>query len=452
MMGGQPVVDTFREIWNDARGWGIFRPVYWVWVVLGYGVFRDVPVGMYLLVTLMNFLAMMLWGEVFYRYYGRKSHGHTAAVFLFPLLFFVFTPFWSVFMYLSLQEKFIILFSPLALLSFHGIYESKRPQFHLIAALVWALLALLAKPTGVYLFMVFGLFALCDIVIWHMERKRSMVVFASTGLIFMLYVFFSFAVQLKGKYTARYANSLMPGLLLERMADSPMVIKVMAVIALVAGIYWFLRGLIAEDKRPYTFGVLIPWGLLAYIGLLLPWGFPSYLLCVFAPFLLGIFYPVYQWLCSSNSVLKTTAHVGMAILITATMVGVVQPRISRMADIGLVERHMIDAGAATPGMYFMTSYEESALTLQAYTGEHVVFLPTAVLSGDMLKAEGFSYIILNDLCAPVTLENVRVDEIVYENRTWVVARVVPDDGGERVFCPKFRRTPLETLAKCLREM
>jgi hypothetical protein len=452
LASGDIVGEIARKIVTDATGWGIFRPVYWVWLTVVYGLLGHSAVASYLMVSAWMFCAMGLWGVLYFRYFDVDDQAAVSAKFFFPLLFFVFTPFWNVFMYLSLQEKFILFFSPLALIAFRDVYFSARWKQALLAAIGWALLATFSKPTGIYLLMIFTAFAVLDIVLWRIDRMKSAIVLLTAGCSFAAYAVFSFAVQLKGAYTGRYAQNLTVSGLCGSVAAMPLILKALVCFAVVSAVYWTVHAFVQRNKQT-AFGVLLPLGLLAYVGILLPWGFLSYLLCALSPLLCGMAYPLYRWFCKKGVGLRIATDAVLAAFVFAAVIGVVVPRISDMADVRLVQEYMRSAAEHTgKGTYFMTSYPESAGSLEGFTGETVKYLEGSELTPQMLTDARPNYVILNQLCAAVSLNGVRIVSVVYRNRTWAVARVESGQNAQTVFAPEFQRSVLQKLAARVKKL
>ena len=169
--------------------------------------------------------------------------------------FFLFTAFWNIFNYLSLQEKFIVFFAPLAIYFFQKSYKDFRWQ-HVIWIVSLIILGLMSKATFIFIPLIFTAYALLDILFVHNRPKLSWVYVIVNGIIFSLYAVFTFTMQLKGSYTEKYKSNLNLMSILERMTQLPMVMKWMLIIGLV-GFLGVVIYTIKKNNKIFSLAVLI---------------------------------------------------------------------------------------------------------------------------------------------------------------------------------------------------
>jgi hypothetical protein len=106
-------------IFDDIHGLGRFHPVCYLWIILVYWV--KYPLLIYLLVFLIGAYVLLLWGQLMSRFLF-KTPASSYVQWVFPLGFFLFPAFWNIFMYISVQEKFIFIFGSLSLYSLFKSY------------------------------------------------------------------------------------------------------------------------------------------------------------------------------------------------------------------------------------------------------------------------------------------------------------------------------------------
>ncbi|MBL8012449.1 MAG: hypothetical protein JNN05_01240, partial [Candidatus Omnitrophica bacterium] len=145
---------------------GMLRPFYYSWAAVCYGIFRNWPTGFYVFIAGCNMAALVSWGLVLYRIFAIRKEDRYWTVFFYPLTFFIFTPFWNIFNYLSLQEKFVIFFAPLVFYFFHRLYQKFNAR-DCILMYVCLLCGLMSKATFVYVVFVLFLYSVLDLVFFH---------------------------------------------------------------------------------------------------------------------------------------------------------------------------------------------------------------------------------------------------------------------------------------------
>ncbi len=468
----QPLAEFARLVRGDLHGWGMLRPVYHLWIATVYHFLAANPTLAYILVALLNFLCMAALGFFASQVFQLSGEKKAAAVFAYPLLFFLFTPFWNLFMYISVQEKFVLWFGTLALLAMARFYRTGRPLNALAAGLM-TLLALLGKPTAIFLVLACALFALADLALIGSRRRASALVFAvCTSL---LAGYFLFVLRTLGRYTGAYGQKLSPSALLAQLGASPGAVKAAVAVALLAlPFYLFMARRKAPGCEP--FALVLPLGVLSYILVVLPWGFPNYILSPLAPFLLLTLFPLYRLLASTSGALRRVVHAAAAAAVAAALLAVVLPRIQRQGDIRLVLER-IRALKSDRALFFVPPpFHETAQALAGFSGARLVFLgplpvyaggsdrvvrlPGAevayagdpVLSSARCATGAPSYLVCHPDFAAVRLDGVQVGEEAYGNRSWKIFRLDCAAANRGKFRARFGQTLAERLLAKLKRL
>ncbi|MBP9854312.1 MAG: hypothetical protein KBD53_05555 [Candidatus Omnitrophica bacterium] len=442
---------AWENIMGDIRAGGINRPIYNVWLATMYPIFKYWPTGFYILLAILNMLALLLWGIVFTKIVRVRPENRLLTIFLYPLSFFIFTPFWNIFTYLSLQEKFVVWFVPASYYFFIKTYEKDDNKSY-VYAFLFMILALMGKPTALFISITYIGFSVLDLVIYRINQKQSIKIFISNAILAGAYLVFTFMVQLRGGYVSRYKEGLSVSTLFENILGGSIVIKgllVIGLIGLIAGL--ILPKMKKQQVTPYV--ILIPMGLLLYIGLLAPWGFRSYLLCALAPLLFGTLFPLFNWIIERNVILKRTITASLAILVAFVFVMIISPSISRMGDINQVIQYMKrEATTNESNQYFLPPpYSEPAFALKYQTGEKIEYLDSGILSKDQLNSQGNNYLLLNNLAPTVLFSDVRTEKDVFSNKTWRIIKVVPEEGTEAEYTIKFEKNFMKQFLLKLRD-
>jgi hypothetical protein len=438
---------------DSMKGNGLFRPVFYFWAVCSYAVFEHWPTGLYLLLVVGNMLALLFWGLVFYRVFDVRREDYYWTVFFYPLTFFIFTAFWNIFNYISLQEKFMVFFGGLAFYFFQKQYREFRWQ-DLVLVYVCIALGLFSKATFIFVPLVFAAYGVLDLVIFHYRPKLSLASLILNGIIFASYAFFTFTVQLNQSYTQRYKANLGASAFLERILHLSVIMKVMMLIGLIGAV-----GVIVycvRKKRPdYSLSIIIYLGLMAYVFFLMPWGSQSYLISATTPLLLGAFFPVYDWLTRRGEIVRTVMNGLITIVLCLVFFGNSVPNISRMADIGhalhFIKTYHADTGPQDT--FFMPPpYGESAYAVETLAARKVVFCGNNVLTDEMFSDRGEHYVMFNDLFPSVKLVGVKIGEEVYSNPTWHIFKVTKAPGHNEDFVVPYSKTFIQKIKIKMRNM
>lgn len=436
---------------RDFMAAGMYRPVVFVWATIFYKVFENWPAGFYMFIAVGNMAAMLLWGIVFCRFFNVRREDRYWSIFFFPLAFFVFTPFWNLFTYLSLQEKFIIFLAPLALYYFQNTYQTARPRDWIFLYFL-LVLGMLSKATFIFVPAAIVAYAFLDLVFFRGRKAVSATHLMITGLSLVYYAFYTFTVQLKGDYTAKYKSGLTIGGIIGKILGTSVVAKVLLLTGAVGSlvfVIWALR----KMNREYLFPCIIYCGLVVYLMLLLPWGLHSYLLSAVGPLALGAFFPLYAWIIRKGGLWKIGINVLIAVAVCFVFVGNNIPSISRMGDIGRTIRFIKENNNERMGRYFFPPpYQESALATGNYTKKDIVYCDDGFIRSGMLLPDGENYAVFADLFPSVELSGVELGDEVYANGTWKVFRVIRSDDHQGTVRIGFAKTLVQKLKVAIRDL
>lgn len=461
LMDDKGFLDMARTYWQDPsntqivtsgfQAAGMYRPVVFVWATIFYKMFEHWPTGLYILIAAGNMAAMLLWGLVFYRFFGIRPQDRNWTIFFFPLTFFLFTPFWNIFTYLSVQEKFIVFLAPLALIFFQKTYLERRPLDIIVLYLI-VIVGMLSKATFIFVPVSMVVYSFFDLMVFRSRLAVSLLHLFITGLSLAYYAFYTVTVQLKGDYTSKYKTGLSVGGMLGKIIGASVLTKILLVVGIVGFMVFFIRA-VRSQKKEYLFPGLIYCGLAVYLLLLLPWGTHSYLLAAVGPMAWGALFPAYGWLNAKGGAVKLGVNVILAMLLCFVFVGNIMPSISRMGDIGRAIAFL----SAQPGMetdiYFMPpGYPETAYATNKFTQKKIEYCSDSGIAADMLSSQGADYVILTDLFPSIALSGVKTGRRVYANGTWQIFEIVPEPGHEEKFKVPFKKTLLQQLKVKIRDM
>ncbi len=441
-----PAAEYWRVVTLDLKHIGTFRPGYYLWITAAYSLFAVRPLALYVLMALFNMAVLALWGTLAARLFRSPPPLAGAAAFAFPLSFLFFTPLFNVFMYVSLQEKFLLLFAPLSILALERFYRRGRPADFLLALAAF-LAGLATKSTMVFLGLAYVLFATADLFSGAANRRRSLFVLGAYAAVSA--GFYLFISNHLGGYTARYGQRLKPRLLLGQWLSAPKAVQAVCLLALVAlgWLLWRQRGRRAPEQ---PLALLIPLGALSYVLVILPWGFPNYMLAPLAPFVLLLAFPLWQGLYVSRPLAWRLLNTAAVLLLAMEFAAVAWARAERMGD----ARRLTEAVRRLAGpqaIFFVPPpYMEIAGALSYFGGARAKYLEEGVLMGRRLHAYPEAYLVFGRDFPPLPLDGVRSAGFIHADSTWQLLVLAPDPGRKGTLRPPPATRPFDRLRRLLR--
>lgn len=442
------VIKFISAILQHFKTNAYYRPLYEIWSLFTYYIFKNSPLTIYILIIIQNMAVLLLWGRIFHRIFSSPKENIYLNVFIFPLSFFLFTPFWNIFMYISLPEKLIFLFSALALYFLMKTFDTNRLKYFWFS-FSFVILGILSKPTGIYLALAFAIFAFLALFIRSNKKRITFTVMLANLSIFLFYYLFTIKKQCRG-YTVKY-NLSIEGIQ-NNLFKSPFVIKFLAILAIFMAIYIFIALLIKRKKNVSIEALLIPLGFLSYIFILLPWGILNYHLSVATPYVLGMFFPTYTFFNKKSMVARILVNIFIVFLTLLTFFYIIKPRISKMADIKETINFMkgLSNGDKKVLYFFPPPYSEPPYALSNFTNSEVIFLGQGTLSKEMFRDAYNNYLIFDERGTSIDLINVKVDKEVYRNNTWRIY-LLKEENYKTKFKPDFpKENFLEKIKTYLR--
>lgn len=443
--------EFFRNLWHvisrQTELW-MFRPLYYVYVVFAYHIFANVPLLLYMVIAVFNLATLVLWGDLLNKFWPDETRNKYIGILLYPLAFFIFTPFWNIFMYISSQQKFIIFFSALAVYFFHRGYTKERKVDFILSVLA-VISGMLIHAEGVFLNMAMLLLSL---TIFFVVKKRIAIFnFALNLVLFLTYLFYTVVIQLKNVNNSRYAGNLGLDNLAAGFMSAPALVKIFALIS--ALYFCCLLLIIVRRKNKFSPVFLIfPLGYICFIAVLAPWGYPNYHLSVLTPFIMGMLFPFYIFLNSRSPVLKILSDSALFAAVLLVLFLVWFPRISKISDIKKAEQFIVDFkkdGLARA--YFMPQPgEEACMVLGKFTKTNTIYLGDSLLSADKLVMSADNLIIFRDECPKAYFDGVQESEMVYKNNTWKIFLVHKKEGIKKEFKVFFPENSVERLKNLLK--
>lgn len=414
-----PSINRVGSLIIGDTGLGRFRPINTLWIISAYKIGENAPLLLYFFITLAGLLLLPLWGIIADNVFngGRRD---PFWIWFFPLTFFLFTPFWNAFMYISIQEKFVYFFSAPAIFFFLKAYEHNHLN-KLVPAFLFSALAVAGKETGASLFMAFTAYAVTNLVLFRRTIKISLIATLINSVAFIAYYFFIRGIM--KNYTAAYADGMTISKILSALAGSPLYIKCILIAAVLVIAMAAIR---RATGRPLTNSghTLFAWLALFYIAIMLPWGFSTFRLAPLAVFIAFIAAPLlkvgdklFPWRMLKNTLL--------ALLIFLTAWNIIIPCIQKMADKRAVVTAIRDVMARTPdaSFFYPAPFSETADALRAFSGANIIYLSDNSLSADSLTKRT-NFLLANDESSPVTLCGVATGRTVYESSTWWIYPLV----------------------------
>ena len=442
-----PVLYFKDLVAQDITGPGRFRPVYWLWVLSMYTWFEHAPLTMYLAMAFLNMGALAAWGLVFYEFFAVPRKYFFSTVFIFPLSFFLFTPFWNAFMYFSPQEKFVVFFAPLSLYFFKKSYD--RPGLrHGLYCFVLTVLAMFGKEPAIFLPLIYVVFAGYNVVKGY-KKNIALVQVGVYGALAGFYVWLTTQILFKGNYASTYSGSLKVNLLKDKILATPIVIKVLFAVAIGLCLYELVKSL--AKKTPLGFPVLLYLSLFAYLGVLLPWGYDSYYLCALAPFVLTLFFPAYLYAQQRGALTARASHGALIVALAIVFCGIIVPRVSEMKDIANIIGFLrLDPPQSKK--YFLPVYQEWTINLTGFTGQNVAFIEREQLERGALDPKEKNFLLLNHLCPRARLENIASGGEVYANANWKVIALQPKNGHMEHYQAEFPENLIQRIKSRIRDL
>ncbi len=435
------------QIISEGIQWGMFRPVFFTWNVLVYHIFRNTPLLIYIGMAAFNLATLLLWGFILNKVWLNEKKNMLWGIFLYPLTFLIFTPFWNIFMYISMQQKFIIFFSALEVYFFYKGYTRER-KIYFVFSVFAILLATLIHGEGIFLSLAMLLLSL---VLFFLTKKSKFIFsFVLNLILFLSYLFFTVAVQLKGTYTAKYGNNL--NNYLANFLTAPVLIRILTFLS----IFYFclLYIIIVKHKNKFSpLFLVFPLGYVCFIAILLPWGFPNYHLSVLSPFIMGMFFPLYSFLNSKSLFLKTLVNSVLLVFVLFVLFFIWIPRISKISDIKKTVQFITEFEKKNnTNVYFMGPHcGEACVGIGYFTGAKTIYLTDSLLPSHRLIESANNFVIFRDECPTVYFDGVQESKDIYKNNTWKIIQVNRKEGVNKEFNVYFPVNPIEKIKDFFRK-
>lgn len=434
---------------HDLTVNGRFRPLYQLWIVSAYKIFYNFPLGLYIAIIVICLLALLLWGLIIHKVFFSDSSNFHMNVFIYPLSFFIFTPFWNNFMYISIQEKFVYIFGALSIYLYLIAYDNNK-KLWLLLSLLMMIIGLLGKETGIYLVLVYCIYSLIDLLFFKKTPKLSLLSIFINISIFSMYYFF--IKNFTRDYTSDYKSNLGLFQMANNLLTIPLFIKALFVFAVLAlCLYFIKRKYYRSIKNEF---IIFPLCLIMYIVVLLPWGLPNYILAPLSPFIFSMFYLVFFLL--GNLQKKMKWYMSLCIICSSFLVlfYVIVPRISKMSDIKKIIAYLSLVEYKNPkGKYFFAPpFQESAEAMAKFANIEVIYLSQGVLDVNVLDEKRENYLIFGEDCTKIILQNVWIGKELYSNNTWKTFLIKKNVGNITEFYASFPKNFLQNIKDRIKKL
>jgi len=290
-------IDVFHQYnERDRNIWGMYRPVYPIYIFSFYSIFADHPEWGYTALAIVLTLLVLGWARLF------STTAQTASSFwIYAWLTLIFTPNFNLYFFSSLQEKFIWA-GGLGLLWTIARTAQNNPlkpfKFALFGVLIMisCFLGFLGKATFLYIGLPAGIWLL-----WEAIRKPHLfrwLLFMETALIFV--GFAVYFMSIRTAYSSGYdLGRLLPSLLNPSLRDLFLWSFVPA--GLAAAIFPDWTALRNITPSWNIARLIWPLGYAAFILIMLPWkgGISAYYITGGSPFAIGCVSLVFLYILQS---------------------------------------------------------------------------------------------------------------------------------------------------------
>jgi len=439
---------TLTYINDDGIGEKM-RPLFSIYVLASYTIFAQHP----LFLQIFNFLALIalfpLWGIIYHKIFSTDEKISKDVLFIYPLMFFLFTPFWNNFMYINIQEKFIFFFSSLASYCFVQSYQ-KRNQKQAYIFIILTFLAILSKPTSIFLYVAVSAFAILDFTLFKKAKKISWTYLGSSLVAIPFYFVLVKMVIKPGGVSHRYIDNFSVLAMVNKILQSSFVIHGLILFGIGFLIYSIMIARKREGAYLWTF---MPICLLSYLLVMAPYSFSNYFLAPLSPFIFGLFYPGYIFLKKvlEQSKLKLLPQSVILILVFLTLFQIIIPRISKIADVRKVAAEIAELKAkdSNSQFYFPPPFFESRDALKYFSGTDIRYLRGALLENRMIGGD-HNYLIVRDACTNLQLRGVTLGSAVFDSNTFKIFEVLPSRNHNEKTNFSFPKTAIQELIHKLR--
>ncbi|MDD3296615.1 MAG: hypothetical protein PHU64_04555 [Candidatus Omnitrophica bacterium] len=447
-----PSLSSFKELVSfDISEYGRFRPFYQAWVIFAYRVFFNNPLNLYVFIAIFNLLGLLLWGLVIHETFSVSCPDSFGDIFIYPLSFFIFTPFWNNFMYISLLEKFVYIFSAVSLYLFISAYRRKNILFSL-ASLAFAILCILSKETGVALLIAYWIYYFFTGILFKTERRFCLINFFTINVI--LAVYYLFIRSIWGNYSMEYSGNLNPFTVFINVIKAQFVIKGITLFSVTAIAIYIISRIKNKNGLIKREALIFPLFLGTYIAVLSPWKFSNYLLAPIAPMIMGVLYPLYVLIGSRSRTLRLIKKLGIISIAFLVLFFIIVPRISKMAD----KRKLIEGIKAVEKMepnsryFFPPPFSESSKAIQKIAVIDIEYLDKGILNKERLNSKGDNYLIFGDQCSELVFRGVAIEKEVYRSNTWKIFLIGKAGSGKGSFKVAFPENFVQKMKNYLKEL
>ncbi|MCX6723051.1 MAG: hypothetical protein NT094_03195 [Candidatus Staskawiczbacteria bacterium] len=436
--------NVIESIYYSVNHSVYYMPVAVIWCLSIYHIFRDLPILCYILIILQNMFGILIWGLVLHKVFAGKKKDLLLDTFLFPLVLFLFTPFWNIFNYINLQEKFIFLFSAISFY-FAKKYLNEEKVKYLLVSLLFTILTVLSKPQGVYIVFVYIAYS-CLLVLMRGRSRLIIPILLTHICLLVSYILITFGYKSTG-YTFRYNLSLAG--ITNNFMNAPLVIKLLFITSVFMVFYIIYN---VKKRHRYSFeAIFIPLGFICYIVVLLPWGIIPYHISATAPYAMGIFFPAYSYFNEKSRLARVAVNCLILSLVFVTFFYIIKPRISRVADVNKAAIFLKDFSRTRAGHYFFPPpFVETAYSMSVFSGLPIKYLNKGILSDEMLGDNAGNFVIFDNQDPSIELAGVDIEKEIYRNDNWLIYRVKKSENIKKKFSVTFKENLVERLKTYLR--
>jgi len=398
-----------------------FRPVYTFFVYVAYHIFLHSPKAFYMANFSLVILSLIPWGMILVR--QSPPECRIRSVLAFGLLLLSATPLYNLVVYLSLQEKFLLLFGGWSLWLVDKGFDDlgarpRRAWVQQTAAMAFFILGLWSKPTTIAL------------APWAIIALLFMPTFSITHRCFFAALWIAVAgtmscsfLQRRDSYSAKYSTD--PAHLLRILFHQSLwayALILLALSTLIVLVFaekksqrvWLSASILRKALWPVT--------LLAYLGALLPWGIQTYLWApamVFATgclILLGNAFLL--WARSAERRSEIAAFLVATLAAGFVVFRIAIPRLARQSEIGTMAGWLSNRlPNLSVKVYVMAPCEEATGALQYYSGNTQSFY---YLTQEQSLPAGQAWLITRDECPIAPDRALEFQRIIYQLPHWTV--------------------------------
>ena len=420
---------NFFEVMRQYSTIHYFRPVYTLFVYVGYHLFVRNPKGFYFFNFLFILVAIYPWGKLIHRQLHGANRKFMTLVFCFFLL--AATPLYNLIVYLSLQEKFVIFFAGWSFLALDLSLDDSEGRFWWplqITALVCFVFGMWSKPTMIAC-APWAILALAFTPNRTFSRRWLPCIIWLVTTLAMARVYLRRTDDYSSRYTLDWHT------LSNYLFGQPKMSYFCLAIAAAAIVIVLLDGREAHGSQGFV--VPRPWvwpiTLIFYITALLPWAIATYLWAPAMVLTSGVLVLLIDWVLTYRKdlqiyvmpLLLASASAAAAVVVFHVAI----PRLARQSEIGQTVKWLSEQLPKPDiDIFVMVPCAEASWNLQYQTGDKQPFYYLGYPDQAAGQRLPHAWLITRDECPRDTVQQAQFQKIIFQLPHWTIYSNQPRQG------------------------